>query len=580
MRRRAEGTLKTVESLLLSDLSGRLQAGDSLGLWTFNQEVSAGRFPLQQWSPATRRAVADRVLEFLRGERYQNRADLAKVLAKALPLVTESDAITLVLVTTGSQAVRGTPFDEEIAAAFRDMRTPQQRVRLPVVTVLRAEGGRFVNHVVGQPPWPFAIPELPGEQAARAATKTPPAKPAKPQAPAKAEPTPASQPVASSQLPPAVAPAKPAEKPPAPKPVEPPRDVPLATKPEATPSAPAAAPVEAVKVQPAPPSPAPPTAKVSTPAAPTGVTVGVVKEQPSPVPEPPPAAPASAAAVPSVKPPPLPPVPTGVEAVSLVSPPSVAASSPRPATPVDRVQDSAQTTPAAATQPQAKPPLVEKPATPPSATEAKAGPVTAATPVPRVVDGSPKSGAPQAASPALPVAKPATPASPPTAEKPTEPIRLAESAKSSSVESARRAEDKPGDAALTTPPAVTAEAPRPPAPAKAPPAERPHQEIAQAFVAEAGPVIKPASAAPEVAASAPEAPPPVQTAVAAPPPFLSGPRLLGLGLLLLAVAAGLLYFIVRRPPVPAGHGSLITQSLDQQQSKPGNKPAPPPPGRP
>ena len=47
MQPRAGAVLKAVQDLLASGLSGQLRRGDSLGVWTFNEELSAGRFPLR-----------------------------------------------------------------------------------------------------------------------------------------------------------------------------------------------------------------------------------------------------------------------------------------------------------------------------------------------------------------------------------------------------------------------------------------------------------------------------------------------------------------------------------------------------
>lgn len=171
MRGRAAGTVQTLESLLASDLDGRLRPGDTLGLWTFNESVYAGRFPLQTWSPAQRTNVTTNVVEFVRQQRYAKKTDLDKVLALALPLVRESPAITLILFTDGDEPLRGTPFDDAINTVFREHRREQSRARTPFVTVLRAEGGRLVNHVVGQPQWHFNIPLLPSEQAAMEAAR-------------------------------------------------------------------------------------------------------------------------------------------------------------------------------------------------------------------------------------------------------------------------------------------------------------------------------------------------------------------------------------------------------------------------
>src|SRR5947209_15354463 len=60
MERRADETLKVVQDLLTSSMSAQLRRGDTFGLWTFNEALYAGRFPLQEWSPESQRAVAMR----------------------------------------------------------------------------------------------------------------------------------------------------------------------------------------------------------------------------------------------------------------------------------------------------------------------------------------------------------------------------------------------------------------------------------------------------------------------------------------------------------------------------------------
>ena len=32
-------------------MKGQVEAGDTIGLWTFNEELYTGRFPLQTWLP-------------------------------------------------------------------------------------------------------------------------------------------------------------------------------------------------------------------------------------------------------------------------------------------------------------------------------------------------------------------------------------------------------------------------------------------------------------------------------------------------------------------------------------------------
>src|SRR2546422_960369 len=70
MQRRSEGTLKAVQELLKSSFDGQVQPGDTIGMWTFNDQLHAGQFPLQQWSVENRSAIENRISEFVRTQKY------------------------------------------------------------------------------------------------------------------------------------------------------------------------------------------------------------------------------------------------------------------------------------------------------------------------------------------------------------------------------------------------------------------------------------------------------------------------------------------------------------------------------
>src|SRR5439155_23268789 len=44
MKPRLEATLKLVQGLLVSGMNGQLRRGDTLGIWTFSEDLYAGRF--------------------------------------------------------------------------------------------------------------------------------------------------------------------------------------------------------------------------------------------------------------------------------------------------------------------------------------------------------------------------------------------------------------------------------------------------------------------------------------------------------------------------------------------------------
>ncbi len=178
MQRRADGVLKAVQDLLVSGMKGQFRSGDTLGIWTFNEDIYTGRFPLQRWSAEAQRPLARSVLAFLQSQTYEKRARLDKVLPALDHLITKSAFITVILVSSGEEKIQGTPFDERINDSFKQWRDEQRKAGMPLVTVLRAKRGRVTDYSVNAAPFPVEMPPLPPElQAAAVAGKKPAAPP-------------------------------------------------------------------------------------------------------------------------------------------------------------------------------------------------------------------------------------------------------------------------------------------------------------------------------------------------------------------------------------------------------------------
>ncbi|MBE0543450.1 MAG: VWA domain-containing protein [Verrucomicrobia bacterium] len=180
MRRSAENMQNVVGNLVASGMNAELRPGDTIGLWTFNDELHAGNFPLQRWTPQTRQRVATGVVEFLQRQPYERKTQYDKVLGPMGRVIKDSDKITVVLITDGEEKFSGTPFDEQINAAYKLNISEQRRRRLPFVTVLRAQAGQFIGWKVNTPPWPVEFPEFPAKPVAVAPDSPPPVADVKP----------------------------------------------------------------------------------------------------------------------------------------------------------------------------------------------------------------------------------------------------------------------------------------------------------------------------------------------------------------------------------------------------------------
>jgi len=163
MQRRADGVLETVDVLLKSDMGGQLRRGDTLGIWTYNESLYAGRLPLQRWSPENRLEVTLRTLAFLKEQKYEKQASLDKVVPALDGVVKASPRIMVILISSADEKIHGTPFDDRINSCCQKWYEAQQKARMPFVIVLRGQEGQFADFTVNTPPWPMQMPPLPQE---------------------------------------------------------------------------------------------------------------------------------------------------------------------------------------------------------------------------------------------------------------------------------------------------------------------------------------------------------------------------------------------------------------------------------
>src|ERR1035437_629860 len=141
-------------------MAGQLQRGDTLGVWTFNDDLYTGRFPLQTWSPEAQQDIASRTLTFLKGQKHEKQANFDKVLPALGRVIKDSQLLTVVLVSSGDEKMGGTPFDAQINEFRQKWHDQQQKARMPFVTVLRAKAGQLADYTINTPPWPTQMPRL------------------------------------------------------------------------------------------------------------------------------------------------------------------------------------------------------------------------------------------------------------------------------------------------------------------------------------------------------------------------------------------------------------------------------------
>jgi hypothetical protein len=158
MQRRTQATFNVVQDLVISGLQGQFRRGDTFGIWTFNDVLHAGQFPLQVWSPESKGEIAARMVDFLKAQKHGKAANFEKVLPALAYVVERSERLTVILITSGEEKIQGTPFDQAVNDFFQRLHDQQQKARTPFVTVFSAHRGRMLDYALNTPPWPLQLP--------------------------------------------------------------------------------------------------------------------------------------------------------------------------------------------------------------------------------------------------------------------------------------------------------------------------------------------------------------------------------------------------------------------------------------
>jgi hypothetical protein len=160
MHKHLAAVQKSTREIFQSRCSGQLHYGDSLGVWSFDQELHTGYFPLEVWKPDQEDETTLRIIEFLKEQHVGKGSRLDQVMDGVAQVIQGPQITTVILFSTGMNPMQGTPFDQEINDAYQRALNDMKRDRMPIVTVLQARNGKFLKYTVNALPWPAVIPEL------------------------------------------------------------------------------------------------------------------------------------------------------------------------------------------------------------------------------------------------------------------------------------------------------------------------------------------------------------------------------------------------------------------------------------
>jgi hypothetical protein len=187
MKKDLPATAIALEQMLSTSADGQLRAGDSVGIWTYDQELHAGQVPLFEWQPDRAAMIASNCVSYLKRQVYRHDSRLATVQTFLPQVVAHSTRLTTIIFCDGNSLLQGTPYDAGVNKGFHDHLAEQKQSRQPFVLVLRSQLGQYVNGTVAYPPGNISLPPFP---ALPPPPPPPPSKPAVAKAQVQAPPPP------------------------------------------------------------------------------------------------------------------------------------------------------------------------------------------------------------------------------------------------------------------------------------------------------------------------------------------------------------------------------------------------------
>jgi hypothetical protein len=161
-RRFEAANRQAVFNLVLGGLFGQMRTGDTFGLWTYNDEVHPGDFPVTVWDSERTLELAGQVAAYLQKQKYARQADSVKLVASLRELSDRVGDFNVFIVSTGRDAMAGTPFDQNVNAAYEVYaKRPGPLMKVPIITSFFVRKGRPIRSSVVLAGEKITLPERP-----------------------------------------------------------------------------------------------------------------------------------------------------------------------------------------------------------------------------------------------------------------------------------------------------------------------------------------------------------------------------------------------------------------------------------
>jgi hypothetical protein len=161
LKRSLPAVEKSLEAIFTNSLPGKLLTGDEIGVWTVDDRLHTGQFPLTTWAPSNAVAFSTGLKNFLEKQSFRQNGNFAQLTTSLNNVAENSERLTVFIFCDGQAGISGTPFDDGIRTIFGAAAAGQKKLRQPIILVLRSQLGKYTGSAVTLPPNLLNVPEFP-----------------------------------------------------------------------------------------------------------------------------------------------------------------------------------------------------------------------------------------------------------------------------------------------------------------------------------------------------------------------------------------------------------------------------------
>ncbi|HZI32575.1 MAG TPA: hypothetical protein VFF11_09545, partial [Candidatus Binatia bacterium] len=107
MKQDLPATKAAIDQMLGTSVDGQLHEGDSVGIWTYDQQLHAGQVPLFEWHPARAATISSNLVVYLHRQRYRGNSSLAAMQSFLPQVIAHSERLTTVIFCDGQSQLQG-----------------------------------------------------------------------------------------------------------------------------------------------------------------------------------------------------------------------------------------------------------------------------------------------------------------------------------------------------------------------------------------------------------------------------------------------------------------------------------------